>query len=84
MKLMILLKNIDFTKYKNFNYPKYDHGNFIPNFVNLPPEYNFTYTNTEAYRNDLLTFLSISDVYRKTLIADYLPDLYQLLHSGDI
>ena len=79
-----ILKNIDFTKYKNFNYPKYDHGNFIPNFVNLPPEYNFTYTNTEAYRNDLLTFLSISDVYRKTLIADYLPDLYQLLHSGDI
>jgi len=79
-----VVENIDFTKYQNYNQPRFNHKDMITNFVKLPAELGFEFKNRVEYRNELLNFLSISDNYRKTLISDYLPDLYQLLHSGDI
>jgi len=75
-----IIQQIDFTKYKNYFHPKTGHKEIITNFINLPPDPGFEYSDRVQYRNDLLKFLSISDSYRKTLVSEYLPSLYNLLH----
>ena len=58
-----------------------NHKNNIINFIKLSPDVDFNYANKVEYRNELFKFVSISDEYRKTPIADYLPNLYNLLHT---
>jgi len=80
-EVISILENIDFSKYKNFNPIQSNHKNNIINFIKLSPDVDFNYANKVEYRNELFKFVSISDEYRKTPIADYLPNLYNLLHT---
>jgi len=78
-KLVEKIDKIDFSKY-NLKSPDTGHKEFIINFINLPNDDGYEYSNAEEYRIKLINFLKLHDDYRQTDMKDYLPELWKLIN----